>query len=182
MRRALPYTVGEDPRAFAGTPMECPTRAFADHFNGGAITKDIETRGNLALVVPMGNPHDVGTVQNGVTRGVPASRGTRGDPLVPSNTVMGGVVNNGITANDSIRKAFVVPLNHFSPQSHSSDADRAAYSAKVPPPAIMPSKDIGMPPKYSRRGTGGNYTIPYPQSAPVWPTSSQWLASRVRQS
>jgi len=179
MRRALPYVVGEDPQKYAGTPMEAPTRAFADHFNGGQITKDIETRGNLALVVPLQNPHDVGT-QNGVDPGRPISRGTRGDSLMPSNTVMGGVVKGYITSPDSIRKQYVVALNHFSPTSHATAAARCAASAKIPPPAIVPSKDIGMPPKMGKRGTGGNFTIPYPQSTPQWPTSSQWLASKMR--
>ena len=178
-RRALPYVVGEAPGQYAGTPMEAPTRAFADHFNKGAILQGIETRGSLAMVVPINSPHGVGIVR-GVTVGVPASRGTRGDALTPSNTVTGGVVKGYITNPDTIRKQYVIALNNFSPSGHAYQAARCEASAKIPPPAIYPSKDRGMPPKYSRRGTGGNYTIPYPQGVPSWPTSSEWLASKVR--
>lgn len=157
--------------------MDTPSREFANHFKSNVL-EGIDTRGNLAMVVPIHTPHDVGTVQ-GVTKGVPASRGTRGDPLLSGNTVTGGVVNGAITDPDTIRKSFLIARNLKSPSSHPNDANRAAASAKMPIAATKPSKDIGMPPKYSRRGTGGAYTIPAPQVVPQWPTSSQWLASRI---
>lgn len=159
--------------------MDTPTREFAAHFKSNVL-EGIETRGNLAMVVPINRPHDVGTVQ-GTTKGVPAGTGMRpgGDPLLPGNTVTGGVVRGYINDPDTIRKAFLIARNLKSPSSHPSDENRAAASAKMPAPAVKPSKDIGMPPKYSRRGTGGNYTIPAPQVVPQWPTSSEWLASRI---
>ena len=177
-RRAVPYIVGEEPAQYAGTPMACPTREFANHLTGN-VMQGIDTRGSLALVMPLQTPHDVGMVQ-GTTVGVPASRGTRGDPLIRSNTVTGGVVNGYITSPDSIRTTHIVARNNYSPQSHSSDQDRAAYSAKTPPAAVKPSKDNGPIPSYSRRGTGGNYTIPNPLSPPGWPTSSDMLAANMR--
>lgn len=157
--------------------MDTPPRDLANHFKSNVL-EGIDTRGNLAMVVEVRHPHDIGTMQ-GVTVGVPASRGTRGDPLLSSNTVTGGVVNSHISSNDSIRKSFLVARNLKSPTAHPNDFDRAAASAKIPPPAVKPSKDRAMPPKYSRRGTGGNYTIPAPQVVPQWPTSSEWLAARI---
>lgn len=159
--------------------MDTPSREFANHFKSNVL-EGIDTRGNLAMVVPINTPHDVGTVQ-GTTKGVPAGTGMRkgGDPLLSGNTVTGGVVQGYITDPDTIRKTFLIARNLKSPASHPDDAARVAASAKMPIAATKPSKDIGMPPKYSRRGTGGAYTIPAPQVVPQWPTSSQWLASRI---
>jgi hypothetical protein len=156
--------------------MDTPTREFANHLKSN-VMQGIETRGNLAMVVQVRHPHDVGT-QQGVTNGVPASRGTRGDPLLSSNTVMGGVVQGYITDNDSIRKAYLIARNLYSPTAHPSDANRLAASSKIVY-ATKPTKDIRMPKKIGR-GTGGNYTIPMPQVVPQWPTSSEWLAKKLR--
>jgi len=158
-------------------PMDTPTRDFASHFTDG-ILEGIDTRGNLAMVVQVQPPHDVGGLDTALS-GTPQSRGTRNDPKIPSNTVTGGVVKSPITSNDSIRKAFLIARNLYSPTSHANDENRCAASARIPVAATIPSKDRGMPPKYSRRGTGGNYTIPAPQVVPSWPTSAQWLASRI---
>jgi len=153
--------------------MDTPTREFANHLKSN-VMQGIDTRGNLAMVVSVQEPHDIGHIE-GTTKGVPASRGTRLDPKVPSNTVMGGVVQGYITSNDSIRKAYLIARNLYSPSAHPSDANRLAASAKVVY-AVKPTKDIRMPKKIGR-GTGGNYTIPAPQVVPQWPTSSKRVAA-----
>lgn len=175
-RRTVPYGIigGNTHR---GTPMDTPTREFANHLKSN-VMEGIDTRGNLAMVVQIHTPHHSGRLTS-AKPGMPLLRGTRSDPVNPSNTTMGGVVQGYIDSPDSIRKAYLVARNNFSPTSHANDANRIAQSGKMPVAAVKPSKDIAMPPKYSRRGTGGAYTIPAPQVVPQWPTSSEWLANKI---
>lgn len=186
-RRAFPYTpfdnqvqiVEGKPRT--RLPMDAPMLAFRNHYNTPSESRRGEaanTKGSLGWVVTVQTPHDTTAGGPGSTKPSQGMRGTNVDPTISSNTVTGGVVKGYITRGDSIRMSVLVSRNLFSPTSHASNAASAAFTAKIPPPAVVPSKDIGMPPKMGKRGTGGNFTIPAPQVLPSWPTSSQWLKSR----
>jgi hypothetical protein len=180
-RRALPYTPFAPPKPPGSPllPMDVPTLAFRNHYKDGLDTRRGElpnTVGDRAHVIPLQSPHD--TTAGGPAHIAPYQGENGDDPTISSNTVTGGVVKGYITSNNSIRKAVIVSRNLYSPTSHPSDAARAAASAKIPPPAIKPSKDIGMPPKMGKRGSGGNFTYPAPMAAPVIPTSTDFLRSR----
>ncbi len=162
--------------------MDAPDLIFRNHYGTPSETRRGEignTKGNLALVVPVQTPHDTTAGGPGPLKprqGLTVER--RQDGTIASNTVTGGVVKGYITGNDTIRIRALVSRNLFSPTSHPSNAASAAYSARIPPQNAIPSKDRGMPPKMGKRGTGGNFTIPAPQVFPSWPTSAQWLKNR----
>jgi hypothetical protein len=162
--------------------MDTPTLAFRNHYKDGADTRRGElnnTLGSRAKVVPMQSPHDTSA---GGPVGIAPHQGENGqDPTIASNTVTGGVVKGYITSNNSRRPALLVSRNLYSPTSHPGDAARTAASGKIPPPAIKPSKDIGMPPKMGKRGSGGNFTYPAPMAPSNIPTSTEWLRTRFGQ-
>jgi hypothetical protein len=180
-RRALPYTPFAHPKTGGPPlPMDAPTLEFRNHYKDGTRYGERDnTLGDRAHVTPLQSPHD--STAGGPTR-IKPTQGENGndDPTISSNVVTGGVVKGYITPNDSLRKAILVSRNLFSPSSHPSDPARVAASGKIPPPAIKPSKDIGMPPKMGKRGSGGNFTYPAPLAAPVIPTSNDFLRSRFR--
>lgn len=178
-RRAHPYTPFSTPKSGPVLPMDTPTLAFRNHYSDGADTRRGElgnTQGAKGKVVPVQSPHD--TTAGGPLHIAPRQGESGADPTIASNTVTGGVVKGYITSNDSIRPALLVSRNLYSPTSHPSDAARTAASAKIPPPAIKPSKDINMPPKMGKRGSGGNFIYPAPMRAPVIPTSAEFLRTR----
>ncbi len=165
MRKAFPYTpfdsrVQDDTRP--RLPMNSPDLIFRNHYKPGTRNGELDqTHGNLALVVP---------IEPIFTSGPETVRGA-------SRNVSGGVVK-GYMRDNTIRIHALVSRNLFSPTSHPTNAASAAYTAKTPPNNAVPTKDIGMPPKMGKRGTGGNFTIPNPQVVPSWPTSADWLRSR----
>lgn len=166
MRRAQAYTPFVQPNEQAGKtvrlPMDAPSLASRSHLGDkGRYGEDI--RGTLGVVVPIHSPGDSGR---------DAVRGG-------SKVVTGGTVRGYITSNNSIRPSLLVARNLFSPTSHPSDSARVAASGRVPPAAIRPSKDITMPPKMGKRGTGGSYYVPAPQVTPTFLSSADWLHKRV---
>jgi hypothetical protein len=173
-RKAYPYTPFDPtveeglpiPTRRPALPMDAPYLTFRNHYGTPSETRrgDVgNTRGSLANVVP---------IEAIFTSGPETVRGD-------SRNISGGVVKGYIREN-TIRMRVLVSRNLFSPTSHARDATRLALSGKYPPPAVVPSKDIGMPPKMGKRGTGGNYVIPAPQVIPSWPTSADWLRGRFR--
>lgn len=157
MRRALAYPAHDvGPFTTSGhdgvrLPMDAPTRATANHFGDQAL-RGIKTSLNLAMTVPIQRPYGGGGWEV-----------TAFPLLQPSRA-----------ARDEIVVVIGSAQNFFSPTYHSNP-----LSDIQPPPAVKPSKDITMPPKMGKRGTGGHFTIPAPMGQPSWPTSSDWLASRT---
>lgn len=162
MRRAIAYSafdaIIEDDKPRPHYPMDVPTRQFANHFGDQALI-GIVTKGSLAYDAPINRPY--------------AGQGAEvvAFPLLQPSRV----------APNFTRVNMMTAQNFFSPSRHPSQAVRLALSAVIPPRAVVPTKDIKMPPKYGMRGTGGHYIHPMPQAnASPWPTSSEWLAGRVR--
>ena len=163
-------------------PMDTPTLAFRNRYNTPSETlRGIETRGSLAFVVPVQRPHAAGTMRGNLR--YPRQGTGHGDPLISSNTVTGGVVKGYITNPNSIRIAVMVARNLYSPTSHPSQQAQAAYTARIPPRALKPSKDLYYPKSpipSGGKGMGGNFTIPAPFSISPVPTSTTWLRGRFQ--
>ena len=198
MRRAYPYTAFEvtgspaitetpSPNTVNTTraksrpmlPMDTPTLAFRNHFNTPSeVLRGIETKGSLAFVVPIHRQHDT---TSGSQENVSPHQGELGgDATISSNTVTGGTVKGYIRPN-TIRVAVLVARNLYSPTAHPGDAARTSWTAKIPPAALKPSKDLYYPPKPSGgKGMGGNFTIPAPLALVNVPTSSTWMRGRFR--
>lgn len=83
------------------------------------------------------------------------------------------LVRESDAAPDAIGTSKIIAINNFSPISH-----RNPLTVEIPPAAINPRPKQPAP-NLRGRGTGGAYTIPQPRVEPQWPTSSQWLASRL---
>jgi hypothetical protein len=188
-RKAFPYTPFDRDIQECGVthtrpalPMDAPTLEYRNHYRQGTrIGEQYNTKGALSHVVPVQTPHDTtagGPGPKNPAQGMAPSKSVPLDGTISSRTVTGGVVKGYITNNDTIRVNILVSRNLYSPTSHACDANRLAFTAKIPPVNAVPSKDRGMPQKMGMRGTGGNYTIPAPQVIPSWPTSAQWLKSR----
>lgn len=166
-RKAFPYTPFDEvahnlDRGRPTLPMDAPSLEHRNHYRPGTRIGELEyTKASASLVVP---------IEHNFSSGPESVRGA-------SRRVSGGVVK-GYMREDTIRIKAIVSRNLFSPTAHPTNAASAAYTAKIPPPAVPPTKDRGMPPKMGKRGTGGHYTIPAPQITPSWPTSAQWLKSR----
>ena len=144
--------------------MNTPDLIFRNHYKPGTRSGELGfTYGSHALVVP---------IESVFTSGPETARGA-------SRRLTGGVVK-GYMAENTIRVSKLVSRNLFSPTSHPTDVNRLAMSGRFPPNNAVPTKDIGMPPKMGKRGTGGNFTIPAPMVVPAWPTSADWLRSRFQ--
>ena len=83
-------------------------------------------------------------------------------------------VTGSSVAPNSIRPAILIALNYFSPSSH-----RNAIETVVPPQAVSPLV-MRRPPQTQSGRPSGVYTIPSPILTTYWPTSSQWVANRMR--
>lgn len=164
-RRAFPYTpfdplVQNDTRP--RLPMNAPDLEYRNHYKLGTRTGELEnTVGRLGVVVP---------IEDVFSSGPDTVRGA-------SRNISGGVVK-GYIKEGTIRPSLLVSRNLYSPTSHANDVNRLAASGRIPPNNAVPTKDIGMPPKMGKRGTGGNFTIPNRPVLPSWPTSADWLRSR----
>lgn len=168
-RKAFPYTPFDKSIQPPGPervhyPMDAPYLEFRNHYNTPSETRRGEignTHGSLDQVVP---------IEAVYSTGPDTARGA-------SRRMTGGVVR-GYMIESSVRVAILVSRNLFSPTSHPNPEIRCRASATIPPKNAIPTKDIGMPPKMGKRGTGGKFTIPAPQVVPSWPTSAEWLRSR----
>lgn len=141
-----PFTDGVQAARVNGArlPMDVPDLAFRNHYNTPSETRRGEvdnTKGSLEVVV---------TIEPVYNSGPDTARGAS------RNTHMGVVKTPQIP--NTIRKPFIVSRNLFSPTAHRDDASRCALSAVIPPPATRPSKDIRMPEKMGKRGSGGHFT------------------------
>jgi hypothetical protein len=190
MRRAMPYGVSPpllnrpELAASRGVPVIGPTSSYVpqsvssgrtpmrasesfprSHFGTGALV-GLRTTGSLAMWVPINRP-------------APASSPVNGFPLVVPSRV----------APNAIRVAVMVAQNFFSPSSHPMPGGTLS---KTPPKHFTNTQTPGnmrlygaqppinwrMPAKVGQRPSG-RFSIPNPQTTPYWPTSSEWLASKL---
>lgn len=82
-------------------------------------------------------------------------------------------------ADDEIHPPVLLTHNAYSPVSHPEF--RFRFSQTIPAPASPPSVKLPTYNRRSRRGGGSRYQYASPFVTSDWPTSSQWLASQVRQ-
>jgi hypothetical protein len=167
-RKAFPYTPFPGPNVPEGTkgrlPMDVPDLIFRNHYGTLSETRRGElgnTKGSLTVIIPIESVYNSGPDS---VRGASHNK-SRG--VVPTPQAQG-----------TIRKPIIISRNLFSPTAHRDDPKRLALSGAIPPPAVMPSKDRGMPPKMGKRGSGGHFTYPAPQVVPVFPTATDWLHGR----
>jgi hypothetical protein len=146
------------------TPMRAAESFPRSHFGTGALV-GLRTIGSLAMWVPINRP-------------APASDPSAFPLAVPSRA-----------APNAIRVAIMVAQNFFSPSSHAMPAGRLSQTLPKsyidqPTPGNMrrygaqPPINWKMPQKFGQRPSG-RFSIPAPQVTPYWPTSSEWLASKL---
>lgn len=128
----------------------------------------------LATRSRYGNQAMIGLVTQGTKRGyVPIQHPWPGQgaifPAFPH-------VTGSSVAPDSIRPALLVARNLYSPAGHSNPLTHF-----VPPQAVSPMI-WRRPPQTQSGRPSGTYSLGFPAPAFQWPTSSEWLANRMRTS
>jgi hypothetical protein len=149
------------------TPMRSAEAFPRSHFGTNALI-GLRTIGSLAMWVPINRPAPASSPVNGFSLAVPSR-----------------------VAPNAIRVAIMVAQNFFSPSSHAMPAGRLSSTlpkthVDQPSPGHMrrygaqPPVNWKMPPKVGQRPSG-RFSIPSPQTTSYWPTSSEWLASKLNQ-
>jgi hypothetical protein len=161
---AFPITPFKTPTPFT-LPMDSPTKLTRRRYDGSGLI-GILTIGTLASVVQF-------------PKTSPGGNNRPNFPVLePSGAeAAGGVVAPSVQGSNFMRTAFVVALNLFSPQHHSTPANVQGIQTQ----AEVSNKTQGphsytMPKKTNLRGTGGWYTLPAPPNVPTWPAFVDRLA------
>jgi len=163
MPRAYPITPFKQPTPFP-TPFDSPTKQTRRRYDATGLV-GILTIGSLAAVVRF-------------PKSSPGGNNRPNFPVLESSgaEAAGGIVTPSVAGSNFLRTAFLVALNTFSPQHHSTPINvqvqqtqaEVADKTKGPHSYTMPRKQL--------RGTGGWYTIPAPPNVPTWPAFVDRLA------
>lgn len=159
MRVSQPYEAVTSEPSSTESPVVGTAPTMASRcVHGNDYWRGISVRGTKAQAVPIQHPY--------------AGQGlvSPAFPLYQPSSV----------ADDEIRPPFLLTTNNYSPVSHASA--RYDFSLKPVTRAVPASTKLPGVNNTSRRGDGAGFTTPFPLATQQWPTSSEWLGARMRQS